>query len=116
MVADSSHPNLVGALEAMQRELRLLRIPPELRLLTLDEVAETLRCSRRHVERLIESGLLTACHLPSPTGSATKTRVQTADLQSFIQSSRIDPGESEEERRKPFADETKLVIPNLLGS
>lgn len=51
--------------------------PPTL-LLTLDEVAEELRCTRRSVERQIAAGRLVAVHI----GRAV--RVERREVESFV--------------------------------
>ena len=56
-------------------------------LLTIDEAAERLRCSKSHIYRLISSGSLGHVDISIPGSGKPKTRIRLRDLASFIQSS-----------------------------
>jgi len=54
------------------------------RLLTIDETAERLSCSKPHVYRLISASALRAVDISSPDSKRSKTRVRLDDLQAYI--------------------------------
>lgn len=54
------------------------------RLLTIDETAERLGCSKPHVYRLIQAGALRSVDISAPDSRRSKSRVRLDDLQSYI--------------------------------
>lgn len=59
-----------------------------LRLLTVNQVAEKLGCSRNHVYRLISIGVLPAVDIAAPKATRSKTRIHLDDLAKYIASAR----------------------------
>lgn len=53
-------------------------------LFTINDVAERLRCSRDHVYRLINAGLLKVVDISAPGSLRTKSRVRSDDFQDYI--------------------------------
>ena len=56
----------------------------DVRLLTIDEAAERLGCSKMHVYRLINAGALRSVDISAPDSKRSKSRVRSDDLQSYI--------------------------------
>lgn len=57
--------------------------------LTIDEVAEALRCSRAHVYRLISIGSIAAVDISIPGARKSKARIPADELRRFIQSAQF---------------------------
>ncbi|MBO0813670.1 MAG: helix-turn-helix domain-containing protein [Actinobacteria bacterium] len=55
-------------------------------LLTIPDTAERLRCSQRHVYRLIATGALRARDIALPGAPVPKTRISEADLAAYVAS------------------------------
>lgn len=55
-----------------------------IRLLTIPETAERLRCSPKHVYRLIAARVLRPVDIAAPPALKPKTRVREDDLASYI--------------------------------
>lgn len=53
-------------------------------VLTIQQVAERLGCSKPHVYRLINSGALPAVDIAPPDSKRSKTRVRLDDLDRFL--------------------------------
>jgi excisionase family DNA binding protein len=60
-------------------------------LLSVDEVAEALGCSKMHVHRLVQAGSLTPVNISVPGTSKTRFRFTTAELQAFYERSLYTP-------------------------
>lgn len=59
--------------------------PTDTRLLSIEEAAERLSCSKPHVYRLIRASALRAVDISEPSSKRSKTRVRSDDLQSYIE-------------------------------
>lgn len=55
-------------------------------LLTIDEVAKRLGCSRPHVYRLIAMGVLSVVDISTPGSKRSKSRVRSDVLEDYITS------------------------------
>jgi excisionase family DNA binding protein len=58
------------------------------RLLSLDEAAEQLGCTRRHIYQLIERQALTSVRIPGPDGKPHGHKVEQAEIDAFIERNR----------------------------
>lgn len=58
--------------------------PSSIAVLTIQQVAERLGCSKPHVYRLINSGALPAVDIAPPDSQRSKTRVRLDDLDRFL--------------------------------
>lgn len=67
-----------------------------MRLLTVQEVAETMRISEKTVRRLIKRGDLTAYKV----GDRGQLRVKERDLEVYLESQRVSPEETEESTKE----------------
>ena len=56
----------------------------QISVITIQQVADRLGCSKPHVYRLINSGALPAVDIASPDSNRTKTRVRLSDLDNFL--------------------------------
>lgn len=61
----------------------------QIAVLTIQQVADRLGCSKPHVYRLINTGVLPAVDIASPDSPRTKTRVRIDDLDAFLDTSRV---------------------------
>jgi excisionase family DNA binding protein len=61
--------------------------PLELDLLTMQEAADVLRCSRTHVYRLVVTGQLTATDISTARSKRAKLRIRAVDLQNYLTAS-----------------------------
>lgn len=68
----------------------------EMRLLTIQEVAETMRISEKTVRRLIKRGDLVAYK----TGDRGQLRVKEQDLDEYIESQRVSPRMGEQPKEE----------------
>jgi excisionase family DNA binding protein len=68
-------------------EQRLLRHARGISLLTPKEAGDRLRCSEKHVYRLIARGLLRAVDIAQPGSRKPKTRIRSDDLDAYIDAS-----------------------------
>lgn len=62
--------------------------PSSIAVLTIQQVAERLGCSKPHVYRLINTGALPAVDIAPPDSKRSKTRVRLDDLDSFLRNTR----------------------------
>lgn len=53
-------------------------------MLTINQIAERLGCSRVHVYRLIQSGALKAMDISVPGSQRTKMRIRVEDFNEYI--------------------------------
>ena len=60
---------------------------PSTTLLTVDEAASVLRCSRTHVYRLIRGKHLRAVDISAPGSVRSKSRIRSDDLARYIERS-----------------------------
>lgn len=60
----------------------------QIAVLTIQQVADRLGCSKPHVYRLINSGALPAVDIASPDSKRSKTRVRLDDLAAFLSPNR----------------------------
>lgn len=68
-----------------------------MRLLTVQEVADTLKVSEKTVRRLIKRGDITAYKV----GDRGQLRVKEAELERYVDSQRVPAGETKEQRVEP---------------
>ena len=61
--------------------------PNTLIALTPQQAADRLGCSKVHIYRLINSGVLPSCDISAPGSQRTKTRILLDDLNDYIKSS-----------------------------
>ena len=59
------------------------------RLLSLDDAAEQLACTRRHIYQLIERGALASVRIPGPDGKPWGHKVEQAEIERFIERNRV---------------------------
>ena len=66
---------------------------PTVTVLTPQQAADRLGCSKPHIYRLIASGALQAVDISAPGSQRTKTRILAEDLDTYVLSARtlIDP-------------------------
>ena len=83
--------SLCGALEALAREVRLLRHGGSPRLLPLDAAASALGVSVRTLRRYIDKGWLRPVRLPPGEGKRDLLRIDINDLDAFIESRKDRP-------------------------
>jgi hypothetical protein len=61
----------------------------ELDLLTMQEAADKLRCSRTHVYRLVQTGQLTATDISTARSKRAKLRIKAIDLHGYLTASTV---------------------------
>ena len=64
--------------------LHMTHPDPITRLLTPQEAAEYLGCSKPHIYRLITTGALRAVDISAPGSQKTKTRIRQEDLTEYL--------------------------------
>lgn len=99
-------------LDAIAEQLRLLRIPLS-PLLSIEDAAQSLGVSRKTVDRLIADERLPVVSIESGRGDQRIKRIQTSDLQAFIETRKHPAGRGTSRQHRRRVQPKSIRVPDV---